>query len=833
LDPTPIPHPPFPMMNLNPKQQEAVQTIEGPLLVLAGAGSGKTRVITSRIVHLIEQAGVPPWKILAVTFTNKAAGEMKSRVLTSLDSEMRTSSPLISTFHSLCVRILRRNIETLNSGYTRSFTIYDQDDQVRLVRQIMKELNIDDKSLTARQALSAISWAKNHGTSPAAYANQGEHVTERAERIARIFKLYEERLKKANALDFDDLLIRAVELLRRVPEVRTYYHDRFRHVMIDEFQDTNGIQYDLAHLISIGSARKDAKVNPGDLWQGRSLCVVGDIDQSIYSFRGSDFNIILGFQHDFVGTKIIKLEQNYRSTQTILDAANKIIECNSRRLPKTLFATEELGQGEKIGYYQAYDAESEAKFVTDRIVDHQCQTPDLRSVVLYRTNAQSRLFEEAFRRRGIAYNIVGGFSFYERAEVKDIIAYLKLAMNPRDDIAMARVINSPPRGIGKTTIDILQSKQRDLGVSLWETVELAVANRAVGPRATSALEGFTQIIKGLGDRVAEAQTLSEIVRAATLETGYVRSLEEEKTVEAEGRLLNIEELVTAAVEAEEQGESLQDFIDHAALVADTDQYKADARVTLMTMHSAKGLEFPIVFIVGMEEGLFPHSRASASEDDLEEERRLCYVAITRAQRHLYITHAMQRRIFGEEDVTEPSRFLNELPLELMRNLSSGPSWLGFADRPETRQNREAAAAMRGDSPRPVKKTTNYSGKTYNSVDGVREFFKSRTTSGQQGRGAEEQSGGGAEGRRGRGAEEQRSRGAEGQRGRGDRSARQRPGSPAPQHDFSVGARVKHEKYGTGVVLRLEGAGDDAKLTISFPGYGQKKFVAKYVTLEKA
>jgi DNA helicase-2/ATP-dependent DNA helicase PcrA len=823
------------MKDLNAQQQDAVQTIEGPLLVLAGAGSGKTRVITCRIAHLIEQAAVPPWQILAVTFTNKAAGEMKSRVEAELSSDLRTSSPLISTFHSLCVRILRRNIEALNADYTRNFTIYDQDDQVRVVRQIMKDLDIDDKALTARQALGAISGAKNRGTSPAGIANQGEYVTDRNEKIARIFKFYEERLKKANALDFDDLLIKAVELLRRVAEIRQQYHNRYRHVMIDEFQDTNGIQYELARLIAVGSTKANGAVDAGSLWRERSLCVVGDIDQSIYSFRGSDFNIILGFQHDFAGTKIIKLEQNYRSTQTILEAANKVIECNRQRLPKTLFATPELGQGEKIRYYQAYDAEGEAAFVADRIVEHQRQSYNLRSVVLYRTNAQSRLFEEALRRRGIAYNIVGGFSFYDRAEVKDIIAYLKLAMNPQDDIAMARVINTPPRGIGKTTIDILQSKQRELGFSMWETIDLAVSNRAVGPRATTALEGFTRIIKALRDRVSEGQPLSEIVRAATLDTGYVRSLEEEKTVEAEGRLRNIEELVTAAVEAEEHDESLQDFIDHAALVADTDQYKADARVTLMTMHSAKGLEFPLVFIVGLEEGLFPHSRASASEEDLEEERRLCYVAITRAQKDLYITHAMQRRIFGEEDVTEPSRFLNELPLELMQNLSQGSSWLGFAERAETRHNREAAAALRSDSTRAVKKTSNYAGKTYNSVDGVREFFKSRTASGggQQSRGAGEQRSGGAEGRRSRGAGEQRGRGAEEQGSRGDKNSPPRPGSPAPLHELRVGARVKHAKYGTGVVLRSEGAGDDAKLTVSFPGYGQKKFVAKFAALEKA
>jgi len=801
------------MKDLNSRQQEAVETVEGPLLVVAGAGSGKTRVITSRIAYLIERANVPPWQILAVTFTNKAAGEMKSRVVAELSPGTHTSSPLISTFHSLCVRILRRNIEALKAGYTRNFTIYDQDDQIRLVRQIMKELDIDDRTLTARQALGVISGAKNRGMSPAGYANQAEHQSDRNEKIASIFKLYQERLKKANALDFDDLLIRAVELLRRDAEVRQYYHNRFRHVMIDEFQDTNGIQYELARLIAVGSTKPNGSAAT-NLWQGRSLCVVGDVDQSIYSFRGSDFNIILGFQHDFPGTKTIKLEQNYRSTQTILEVANKIIEQNRQRLPKTLFATPELGQGEKIKYYQAYDAEAEAAFVADRIADHQMRSYDLRSVVLYRTNAQSRLFEEALRRRAIPYNIVGGFSFYERAEVKDIIAYLKLAVNPQDDIALVRVINSPPRGIGKATLDILQNKQNEMDTTLWETIELATSNRALGPRATNALESFLHIINGLRGRVGQSQPLAEIVRAATLDTRYVRALEEENSVEAEGRLSNIEELVNAASEAQEQGETLQDFIDHSALVADTDQYKADARVTLMTIHSAKGLEFPLVFIVGLEEGLFPHSRAAESEDDLEEERRLCYVAITRAQTELYITHSKQRRIFGEEDVTEPSRFLNELPLELIENVTSGPSWLGFAERPETRHNREAISALRSNSASAVKKTSNYSGKTYNSVDGVREFFKNRIASGGENKPR-------VSGKLKVIIEERRT-GRE-----SDRSS----GGPAGQ--FRVGARVKHAKYGTGVVLRAEGAGDDAKLTVSFPGYGQKKFIAKFASLETA
>jgi len=412
---------------LNPQQREAVETVEGPLLVLAGAGSGKTRVITYRIVYLIEQAGVRPQQTLAVTFTNKAAQEMKSRVEAMLGPGPRTASPLISTFHSLCVRILRRDIEKLEEGYTRNFTIYDTDDQAKVVRGIMKDLGFDDKSVTPRQALSSISGARNRGISPVAYANQAEYSSERTEKIAAIYKQYEQRLQQSNALDFDDLLIKAVLLLRRVKEVREYYHDRFRHVMIDEFQDTNGIQYELARLIAVGSAKIERERNDESMWQGRSLCVVGDVDQSIYSWRGSDFNIILGFQHDFENTKLIKLEQNYRSTQTILEAANSVIERNSQRLPKTLYATEELGRGDRIGYYQSYDGEGEASFVAEKISERLSRSADNRCAILYRTNSQSRLFEEALRRRGISYNIVGGFSFYERAEVKDVIAYLKLA----------------------------------------------------------------------------------------------------------------------------------------------------------------------------------------------------------------------------------------------------------------------------------------------------------------------------------------------------------------------------------------------------------------------
>jgi DNA helicase-2/ATP-dependent DNA helicase PcrA len=728
-----------------------------------------------------------------------------------LKTERRVASPLISTFHALCVRILRRDIERMNAAYNRNFTIYDEDDQARVARAIIKDLGIDDKSITPRQALSAISWAKSRGISPVSYANQDDYAKDRTEKIAQIYRIYEQRLQQANALDFDDLLIKAVQLLREVAEVRAYYHQRFRHVMIDEFQDTNGIQYELARLITIGTAKLErGGVTPEEFWDDRSLCVVGDIDQSVYSWRGSDFNIILGFQHDFEGTKMIKLEQNYRSTQTILDAANVVIERNKQRLPKTLRATEELGRGEKIRYYQSYDGEGEASFVAEKIQEQLRRSPDVKVAVLYRTNSQSRLFEESLRRRGINYNIVGGFSFYERAEVKDIISYLKLSLNPNDDVALSRIINSPPRGIGKTTLDSLYRMQKDMGISLYETIGLAVKQKTLGPRASASLDVFLQVVDGLRERASAGGTVADVVKAATHETGYVRSLQDEKTEEAESRLLNIEELVTAAVEAEEQGETLRDFIDHAALVSDTDQYKSDARVTLMTMHAAKGLEFPVVFIAGMEEGLFPHSRAAGSEEELEEERRLCYVAITRAQKDLYISHAMKRRTWGEEHSAEPSRFLNEIPLDLVQNLSPGASWLGFAEKPETRHNREAVAALRGEAPPPAKKSSNFTGKTYNSVESVQDFFKRKV------------SGAGA------GAGESRPREARPQGAQGAGKA-EKSGSG----DYRIGARVKHARYGTGVILKTEGAGEEAKLTVSFPGYGQKKFVAKFAALEKA
>lgn len=772
---------------LNAQQLEAVESVQGPILVVAGAGSGKTRVITRRIAHLMTRCGVSADRILAVTFTNKAAEEMKQRVTALADASGGSQLPLLCTFHSLCVRILRRHIDRLGGNYTRNFTIYDQDDQARLVRSLMKELGVDDNSITVREVLSAISWAKNRNISPAAYAVHLPHAPERAERIARVFKVFEERLHQSNALDFDDLLLKSVALLRRNKDVCSYYHDRFRHVMIDEFQDTNQIQYELARLIAVGPGDGLKKANHD--WAGRSFCVVGDVDQSIYGFRGSDFNIILGFKHDFEGTRSITLEQNYRSTQMILDAANAVIERNKRRLPKNLLASKELGPGEKIAYYQSYDGEGEAAFVAEQI-DRLLRTTNWRCAVLYRTNAQSRLFEESLRRRGIAYNMVGGFSFYERAEIKDVIAYLRLCLNPSDDLALLRVINSPHRGIGKATLDLLAQKQAELGLSLWDALGVALQERLLQTRALNALSSFRKLVSMLHERcsedAAEAPSVAALVKTVIFKSGYAGALKGEKTQEAEGRLLNLEELGNAAAEADQKGESLLDFIDHAALVADTDQYRSDARVTLMTMHSAKGLEFPVVFIVGLEENLFPHFRAASGEaDEIEEERRLCYVAITRAQKRLYLTNVIKRHTFGEEIQSRVSRFLKEIPEELLEDLSLGASWKNQLPEPAA-QRRAATATFQ----RP-KNTSTYKGKTYDSAEGVFEFLSKRA-----------------------------------------QSAPSQSSQRSELGEFPVGSRVSHDKYGYGIVLDCEGSGDEAKLTINFPGYGRKKFIAGYATLKR-
>jgi DNA helicase-2/ATP-dependent DNA helicase PcrA len=796
------------LSQLNPEQREAVLAGDGPLLILAGAGSGKTRVIAHRIAYLIAERGVWPRNILAVTFTNKAAEEMRKRVGKLLEGLEVGSVPLISTLHSLCVRILRRDIEALNVGYTRSFTIYDQDDTVRLTRNCMRELGLDDKQLAPRSVQAAISAAKNRGEDAEAFAAKAQYVDERRASIARVFQLYEERLHKNNALDFDDLLIKTVRLLRDVLDVRERYNDRFKYLLVDEYQDTNQLQFGLIRLLTE---------------KQQNICVVGDPDQSIYRWRGADITNILKFEEHFPAAKVIRLEENYRSTQNILDLASGVIKHNVERKEKALWT--QNAAGEKIRYYQALDADMEARFVAAKIEEHLRADASLRAAVLYRTNSQSRVFEEAMRRAGLAYNIVGGFSFYERMEVRDIIAYLKLAMNPHDSIALQRIINTPARGIGKTTLDAIETRAREFGISYWSAIsDLIEDERQLSARAVAALANFQRVVNGLAGKVQQvtqpgepgdnedandralesASPVSDLVKAAILDTGYESALKSENNEEAEARLENLQELVNAAVDYDEQGaQGLRDFIDHSALVADTDQYKADVAVTLMTAHSAKGLEFPLVFIVGLEDGLFPHSRSLSDASDIEEERRLCYVAMTRAERFLYVTHAVKRRVYGEELASEPSQFLNEMPLELIEDLSHGRSWLSFA-------KGSSAVADEGHltAHRETKARAKYEGKTYDSAQSIAQFFRDRSARmGNQIPSAI------------------------------PRVQSQKAAASAPSNTAAAqwvpGSYVRHAKYGRGLVLRREGSGDQIKLTVSFPGYGQKKLVEKYAGLEKA
>src|SRR5215218_342497 len=695
------------LSQLNEQQREAVLASEGPLLILAGAGSGKTRVIAHRIAYVIAEKKVPSWNILAVTFTNKAADEMRQRVQRLLHTQTRNELPLVSTFHSLCVRILRQDIEKLNDKYTRRFTIYDQDDSIRLIKQCIRELGYDEKYLAPRATQSAISSAKNRGEDPTAFAARAEYQDERRAVMAKVYEMYEARLHGNNALDFDDLLIKAVRLLRDVPEVMEKYNNKFRYILVDEYQDTNSLQFALIRLMTQKS---------------QNICVVGDEDQSIYKWRGADISNILNFEKQFPNTKTIRLEQNYRSTQTILDAAGAVVKNNLERKGKNLWTSNP--RGGRVGYYQAFDAEAEARWVAQKVLEHRRDERDIRAAVLYRTNSQSRNFEEAMRRAGLQYNIIGGFSFYERMEVRDIIAYLKLALNPNDSIALGRVINSPPRGIGKTTIEELERRAKDYELSLWETIANAIEQPgSLGPRAVSALKSFRSIINKLA-KLAETpdesskEPVSDVVRAAILETGYEMSLRGERTDEAEGRLENLQELVNAAVDYDDQGiEGLREFIDHSALVSDQDDYKRDAPVTLMTAHSAKGLEFPLVFVVGLEEGLLPHSRALTDRAELEEERRLAYVAMTRAECYLYVTHAMKRRVYGEELASEPSTFLNEMPDDLLEDLSLGKSWLSF---------KHGSSAIDYEHGEYKKERKKYTGKTYDSADSIAEFFKQRS-----------------------------------------------------------------------------------------------------------
>ena len=910
---------------LNPQQREAVETTEGPVLILAGAGSGKTRVITYRIAYLIEHMGVMPESILAMTFTNKAADEMGERV-EKLVGGLSIAKPVISTFHSFCVRVLRRDIEALQIpsatpgqppiGHTKKFVIYDESDQQAVVKSVMKRLGLDDKQLTPRTVLSRISWAKNHMLDPQELYLQS--ADPKTEKIAHLFEEYRKELRKANALDFDDLLLEATRLLKTAAPVREYYSRRFQYLLIDEYQDTNRPQYELMRMLA-GTRH--------------NVCAVGDEDQSIYSWRGADIRNILEFEKDFPEAKIIRLEQNYRSTQNILEAASSVVANNIRRKGKNLWTSRQGGT--KIGYYEAPDGENEALFAADHIAKYLREagraensggeTP--RAAVLYRTNSQSRLFEEAMRRYGLKYKVVGGFSFYERAEIKDLISYLKVIQNPDDSISLLRVINTPTRGIGKGTIETLEHLALETGLSLWGAVGEATRRQLLPPRAMAALKSFQQLIvdaqamlsgtfveqleesagtEGVaraslrqaqgkasptqmpgaaqtlqpaaadslpddaaafdpsefentafdfggayagGESVADhsarvppaalqedvpashplpgqqeaGATTADLLKFLIDRTGYIKLLEEEDTPEAFSRIENLREVVNAAADSRDRGETLDEFLDHAALIADTDDYDERSQITLMSLHAAKGLEFPLVFLSGLEEGLFPHSRTMLQPDDVEEERRLCYVGMTRAMDQLILTRAVYRRRYGTDlpEASVPSRFLEEVPAPLIEELGRRGSTARVGTGTPSASSGQAFARPAGHSPAAYDADVHYSyededqssswksgrdvpagrqkpttpAKPYNSIENIAEFFASRGKKFSVPKTTVEQ--------------------------------------PTGKRGFRPGQKVRHPKYGEGTVYQREGEGEEAKITVQFPRFGLKKLVEKYAQLERA
>lgn len=627
---------------LNDRQREAVLHTEGPLLIMAGAGSGKTRVVTHKIAYLIKEKNVFPGSILAITFTNKAANEMKDRVGDLLNTNV--DSMWMGTFHSICVRILRRDIHKI--GYDRSFSIYDRDDQITLIRECIKEINVDKEMFKERSILSQISSFKDEQLDPDKYINEnyGDYY---ARNVGEIYALYEKKLKQYNALDFDDLIIKAVELLRAEKEIREYYQNRFQYVFVDEYQDTNKIQYNWIKILSA---------------KHRNLCVVGDSDQSIYAFRGADVSNILDFEKEFKDSKVVLLEQNYRSTQKILTVANKVIKNNFTRHDKNLW-TDNL-EGDPIRYEQLEYSDEEGRFVADEIrqfVNYKGYKAS-EIAVLYRTNAQSRSFEESFMKAGLPYKIVGGLKFYDRKEVKDVIAYLKAIQNPNDNISIKRIINTPKRGIGLATIDKIEQYAIENGDSLYGALLDIDSIDSLNARARNSVKPFVDLMNIFMAK-KEIMGIQEFIEDLIYASGYIPDLEKENTIEATTRIDNIKEFLSVALTFEEQNPEAQmeEFLASVSLLSDVDKtVDEDNMITLMTVHSSKGLEFPIVFLVGMEQGLFPISRAMENDDDLEEERRLCYVAVTRAEQHLIITNAKSRTIYGKTNGTIPSIFIKEM-----------------------------------------------------------------------------------------------------------------------------------------------------------------------------
>ena len=748
------------LVELNERQREAVLATEGPVLVLAGAGTGKTRVITYRIAHLID-IGVPPGAILAVTFTNKAAGVMKDRTSALLRSSGRDASEVwVSTFHSFCARLLRRECSHL--GLAKDFAIYDDDDQAAAVKRTLAQLDLSTEDYPPRSVRSQISHAKNHGITPDEMESSARQMQDKTrEKVGSIFRSYNAMLRKASALDFDDLLLRAVELLRDHPQVRAAWSSRFQYLMVDEFQDTNHAQEELVRLLD--GTRKN-------------ICVVGDEDQSIYGWRGARAGNLKRFTEDFPDTKIIRLEENYRSTQTILDAAAAVVGNNTNRLGKNLQATQ--GAGDHIKFYEAQDSSAEADYICEQLSTLIRKDTDARAAVLYRTGAQSRSFEEVLRRLGIRYRVVGGFSFYERAEVRNALAYIRLLFHPEDDVALLRVLNVPPRGIGATTVGVLEARARETGQSIWDVIR--GGEFSTGKKLTGALNSFRILIE---EMQVDVQTLApaQLIERALDRTGYLSWVEQQDNLEHSSRAENLRELSNAMAEATEQGQTLEDLLDHAALASDSDEYDETIPVSLMTLHSAKGLEFDGVFLAGLEEGLLPHSRAFNTIGEVEEERRLFYVGMTRAKRSLTLSRAIYRRTYGEDRLRAslPSRFLAEVPMDLVEAAFGSLSEPG-----ETRRY----------EPDPE-----YSdGYSY----GRRPAYGQTTRTGSS-------------------------------RGSGTYNPARNSRAPRASRDPLIGTRVRHSKYGIGTIIEVEGEGEDRKLTVSFQDHGAKKLVERYANLQLA
>ncbi|MGM9924869.1 MAG: DNA helicase PcrA [Bacillus sp. (in: firmicutes)] len=733
---------------LNPEQKKAVQTTEGPLLIMAGAGSGKTRVLTHRIAYLMKEKDVAPWNILAITFTNKAAREMRDRIGNLLGPD--AENIWISTFHSMCVRILRRDIDRI--GYSRNFSILDTTDQQSVIKQILKELNIDSKKYDPRAILGAISSAKNELVDSDEYEKTAADYFSRV--VSDVYKQYEKRLQKNQSLDFDDLIMKTILLFQRVPETLEYYQRKFQYIHVDEYQDTNRAQYMLVKMLAA---------------RFKNLCVVGDSDQSIYRWRGADIANILSFEKDYSNANMIFLEQNYRSTKRILQAANEVISNNSNRKPKNLWT--ENAEGNKIQYYQADNEQAEASFVVSKILEltkgGEKSLSDM--AILYRTNAQSRVMEEFLLKSNLPYTIVGGVKFYDRKEIKDILAYLRLISNPHDDISLRRVINVPKRGIGSTSLDKIADFAAMQDTSMYDAL-LNIDLIGLSPKTAKAAREFCDLIKNYTN-MQEYLSVTELVEEVLDKTGYNEMLKAEKSLEAQSRLENLDEFlsVTQNFEQNSEDKSLIAFLTDLALVADIDQLDKDETpqdgVTLMTLHSAKGLEFPVVFLMGMEEGVFPHSRSLMEEEEMEEERRLAYVGITRAEQELFLTNAQMRTLFGRTNCNPVSRFIDEIPSELLIDIRS-----------EERQKRAiaSASAPRGASavsPRraaafakPVKAPVNTGGSNL---------------------------------------------------------------------ELGVGDKVQHKKWGIGTVVSVKGEGDKKELDIAFPSpTGIKRLLAAFAPIEK-